>query len=69
MKATFDEKIKKLKSKLNLWYTRDIGRARIINYIGLTQFFHLASLIEFTEEKIKTIEQLVTNFIWPGTKT
>ena len=44
------------------------GRACIINTVGLTQFFYLASLIEFPEDKIKTIEQLVFKFIWRGRK-
>ena len=70
-KANFDGKIEKLKSKLNICSTWDMtifGRACIINTIGLTQFFYLASLIEFPVEKIKVIEQLVSKFIWRGRK-
>ena len=58
--ANFDEKIEKLKSKLNIWSSRDLtifGRACIVNTIGLSQFLYLATVIDFPEEKIKTINQ------------
>ena len=41
MTANFDEKIEKLKSKFNIWSSRDMtifGRACIVNTIGLSQF-------------------------------
>ena len=71
MTANFDEKIEKLKSKLNIWSSRDMtifGRACIVNTIGLSQFLYLATVIDFSEEKIKTINQLVSKFIWRGRK-
>ena len=71
MKINFDEKIEKLKSKLNIWTSRDLiifGRSCIVNMLGLSQFIYLASLVVFPENVIKTIEQLVSNFIWRGRK-
>ena len=67
MKINFDQKIEKLKSKLNIWTSRDLtifGRSCIVNTLGLS----LASLVVFPENVIKTIEQLVSNFIWRGRK-
>ena len=58
--ANFHAKIEKLKSKLNIWSSRDLtifGRACIVNTIGLSQFLYLATVIDFPEEKIKTINQ------------
>ena len=69
--ANFDEKIEKLKSKLNIWSLRDMtifGLACIVNTIGLSQFLNLATVIYFPEKKIKTINQLVSKFIWRGRK-
>ena len=40
------------------------GRACIVSIIGLSQFPYLATVIDFQEEKIKTINQLVSKFIW-----
>ena len=71
VKINFDEKIEKLKSKLNIWTSRDLtifGRSCIVNTLGLSQFIYLASLVVFPENVIKTIEQLVSNFIWRGRK-
>ena len=71
MTANFDEKIEKLKSKLDIWSSRDMtifGRACIVNTIGLSPFLYLATVIDFPEEKIKTINQLVSKFIWRGRK-
>ena len=67
MTANFDEKIEKLKSKFNIWSLRDMtifGRACIVNTIGLSQFLYLATVTDFPEEKIKTINQLISKFIW-----
>ena len=71
VKINFDEKIEKLKSKLNIWTSRNLtifGRSCIVNTLGLSQFIYLASLVVFPENVIKTIEQLVSNFIWRGRK-
>ena len=71
VKINFDAKIEKLKSKLNIWTSRDLtifGRSCIVNTLGLSQFIYLASLVVFPENVIKTIEQLVSNFIWRGRK-
>ena len=69
--ANFDDKTEKLKSKLNIWSSRDMtifGRACIVHTIGLSQFLYVATVIDFPEEKIKTINQLVSKFIWRGWK-
>ena len=65
MKINFDQKIEKLKSKLNIWTSRDLtifGRSCIVNTPGLS----LASLVSISRKCYQTIEQLVSNFIWRG---
>ena len=65
----FNEKLKNLKAKLNIWKTRDLsifGRIMLIKTLGISQFTHLASVITIPEHVIICIERLIFNFLWKG---
>lgn len=61
------EKIGKLKTKLNIWLSRNLsllGKVLIANTFGLSQLIHFMQCCEFGDEHLDEINQVVENFIW-----
>ena len=60
-------KLDKLESVLNLWRQRElsfVGRALIINVLGVSRFYHVAKIISPANWVCETHNRLVWSFIW-----
>ena len=65
----FDPKIRKLKSILNVWKTRQLtlaGKILLIKTFDLSQFINLASVTTIPEEIIHKIDKILYDFLWKG---
>jgi len=63
----FFNKIRKMKTKLNLWLTRDLslyGRTLLAKTIGISQLIYSASMLSVPETVIKNTQALLFNFLW-----
>ena len=58
-------KIRKMKTKFNLWLTRDLtlyGRTLLTKIIGISQLIYTASMLSVPETVIKNTQALLFNF-------
>ena len=58
-KENFENKIKSLKSRMNIWRSRGLsmyGRIMIVKTLGISEFLYIASLINVPEWVINTVE-------------
>jgi len=58
-------KIRKMKTKFNLWLTRDLtlyGRTLLTKIIGISQLIYTASMLSVPETVIKNTPALLFNF-------
>ena len=70
-KANFENKIKSLKSRMNIWRSRGLimyGRIMIVKTLGISEFLYIASLINVPEWVINTVESAIYGFVWKGKK-
>ena len=70
-KANFENKIKSLKSRMNVWRSRGLsmyGRIMIVKTLGISEFLYIASLINVPEWVINTVESAIYGFVWKGKK-
>ena len=68
-KANFENKIKSLKSRMNIWRSRGLsmyGRIMIVKTLGISEFLYIASLINVPEWVINTVESAIYGFVWKG---
>ena len=62
-------KLDKLESVLNLWKQRElsfVGRALIVNVLGVSRFYHVAKIISPPNWVCERLKRLVWSFIWKG---
>ena len=62
-------KLDKLELVLNLWKQRELsflGRALIINVLGVSRFYHIAKIISPPNWVCERLYRLVWSFIWKG---
>ena len=67
--SNFRHKIQKLKGVLNSWKSRNlslIGKILIVKTLALSQFRHLAQVIQIPDYIVKEIQEIITKFIWGG---
>ena len=66
-KAKFENKIKSLKSRMNIWRSRGLsmyGRIMIVKTLGISEFSYIASLINVPEWVINAVESAIYDFVW-----
>lgn len=60
-------KINKFQKCINSWKSRSlslVGKAMIINIIGLSKFFHLASVLLLPDWVVRRVNQIIWPFLW-----
>ena len=69
--ANFFSKIRKMKTKLNLWQTRDLtlyGKSLLAKSLGASQLIYTASLMSVPDAVINTAQSLLFSFLWKNKK-
>ena len=67
----FHAKIKKMKTKLNLWLSRDLtiyGKSLLAKALGISQLVYAASMLTVSESIIKTVQENLFAFLWKNRK-
>ena len=68
---TFNERIKKLKTLLNMWRARNIsikGKITLLRTKAMPLMLYPATILYTPDEVIKEVEEIFFNFIWPKRK-
>ena len=68
----FNQKLKVLQTKLDMWSARDLtlfGKVMIIKTLGLSQLIYSASILSFLQESKTLLKQNVLNFFGKTRKT
>jgi hypothetical protein len=63
----FAQKIKNLKTKLDIWKQRQLslkGKITIINNLALSPLIYVASVVDTPQKAISMINNLIQNFLW-----
>ena len=69
--ANFFVKIRKMKTKLNLWQTRDLtlyGKSPLAKTLGASQLIYTASIISMPDTVINTVQSHLFSFLWKNKK-
>ena len=67
----FHAKIKKMKTKLNLWLSRDLtiyGKSLLAKALGISQLVYAASMLTAPESIIKSVQENLFAFLWKNRK-
>ena len=67
----FFVKIRKMKTKLNLWQTRDLtvyGKSLLAKTLGASQLIYTASMISMPDTVINTVQSHLFYFLWKNKK-
>ncbi len=65
----FDEKLEKMKKKLNFWKMRDLtlyGKVLLIKTYGISQLLYVSSVLNVPRGIIDEAEQILYEFLWGG---
>ena len=65
----FDEKLEKMKKKLNFWKMRDLtlyGKVLLIKTYGISQLLYVSSVLNVPQGTIDEAEQILYDFLWGG---
>ena len=65
--ANFFSKIRKMKTKLNLWQTRDLtlfGKSVLAKTLGASQLIYTASLMTVPDAVTRAAQSLLFSFLW-----
>ena len=69
--ANFFSKIRKMKTKLNLWKTRDLtlfGKSVLAKMLGASQLMYTASLMTVPDAVTRAAQSLLFSFLWKNRK-
>ena len=69
--ANFFSKIRKMKTKLNLWQTRDLtlfGKSVLAKTLGASQLIYTASLMTVPDAVTRAAQSLLFSFLWKSKK-
>ena len=69
--ANFFSKIRKMKTKLNLWQTRDLtlfGKSVLAKTLGASQLIYTASLMTVPAAVTRAAQSLLFSFLWKNKK-
>ena len=67
----FLSRIKKMKTKLNLWLSRDLtlyGKSLLAKTLGVSQLVYAASLLSVPNAVIKIVQTQLFSFLWKNKK-
>ena len=71
IEENFYGKIKKMKTKLNLWLSRDLtiyGKSLLAKALGISQLVYAASMLTVPESVVKTVQENLFAFLWKNRK-
>ena len=71
IEENFFVKIKKMKTKLNLWLSRDLtiyGKSLLAKALGISQLVYAASMLTVPESVVKTVQENLFAFLWKNRK-
>ena len=71
IEENFYAKIKKMKTKLNLWLSRDLtiyGKSLLAKALGISQLVYAASILTVPESVVKTVQENLFAFLWKNRK-
>ena len=71
IEENFYAKIKKMKTKLNLWLSRDLtiyGKSLLAKALGISQLVYAASMLTVPESVVKTVQENLFAFLWKNRK-
>ena len=60
-----------MKTKLNLWLSRDLtiyGKSLLANALGISQLVYAASMLTVPESVVKTVQENLFAFLWKNRK-
>ena len=67
VEENFMKRIKKMKTKLNLWLSRDLtlyGKSLLAKTLGVSQLIYAASMLSVLTPVIKNVQTELFNFLW-----
>ena len=71
IEANFFAKIRKMKTKLNLWLSRDLtlyGKSLLAKSLGVSQLTYTASMLSVPGNVIKLVQSQLFSFLWNNKK-
>ena len=71
VEENFMKRIRKMKTKLNLWLSRDLtlyGRSLLAKTLGVSQLIYAASMLSVPTPVIKEVQAELFNFLWKNKK-
>ena len=71
IEENFHAKIKKMKTRLNLWLSRDLtiyGKSLLAKALGISQLVYAASMLTVPESVVKTVQENLFAFLWKNRK-
>ena len=71
IEANFFDKIRKMKTKLNLWLSRDLtlyGKSLLAKSLGVSQLIYAASMLSVPRNVIKLVQSHLFSFLWNNKK-
>ena len=71
IEANFFAKIRKMKTKLNLWLSRDLtlyGKSLLAKSLGVSQLIYAASMLSVPGNVIKLVQSQLFSFLWNNKK-
>ena len=71
VEENFFVKIKKMKTKFNLWLSSDLtiyGKSLLAKALGISQLVYAASMLTVPESVVKTVQENLFAFLWKNRK-
>ena len=71
VEQNFVNRIRKMKTKLNLWFSRDLtlyGKSLLATTLGVSQLVYAASMLSVPNSVIKIVQAELFNFLWKNKK-
>ena len=71
VEENFMKRIRKMKTKLNLWLSRDLtlyGKSLLAKTLGVSQLIYAASMLSVPTPVIKNVQAELFNFLWKNKK-
>ena len=71
VEENFMNRIRKMKTKLNLWLSRDLtlyGKSLLAKTLGVSQLIYAASMLSVPTSVMKNVQKELFNFLWKNKK-
>ena len=71
VEENFMKRIRKMKTKVNLWLSRDMlyGKSLLAKTLGVSQLIYAASMLSVPTPVIKNVQAELFNFLWKNKET